>query len=76
MSDRARKRRDFIQNITIALLSVTAVLLFAQTQIYGLGLNSGLLSFLSGSDLPASSSAPWARTSSPSTDRGSGERKS
>ena len=56
MSDRARKRRDFIQNITIALLSVTAVLLFAQTQIYGLGLNSGLLSFLSGSDLPASSS--------------------
>ena len=58
MSDRARKRRDFIQNITIALLSVTAVLLFAQTQIYGLGLNSGLLSFLSGSELPANPAGP------------------
>lgn len=56
MNERARKRRDFIQNITIALLCVTAVLLFAQTQIYGLGLNGGLLSFLSGNDLPASSS--------------------
>ena len=58
MNDRARNRRDFIQNITIALLSVTAVLLFAQTQIYGLGFNGGLLSFLSGSELPANPAGP------------------
>ena len=55
MNDPARKRRDFIQNITIALLSVTAVLLFAQSQIYGLGLSGGLLSTFSGGDLPAAS---------------------
>lgn len=36
MSEHTRKHRDFIQNITIALLFVSAVLLFAQTQIYGL----------------------------------------
>lgn len=37
MNERGRKRQDFIQNLTIAVLSVTAVLLFAQTQIYNLG---------------------------------------
>ena len=48
MSEHTRKRRDFIQNITIAVLCVSAVLLFAQTQIYSLGVDGGLLSFLSG----------------------------
>ena len=55
MSDHTRNRRDFIQNITIALLCVSAVLLFAQTQAYSLGVSGGLLSFLSGNDLPAAS---------------------
>ena len=55
MSERTRKRRDFIQNITIALLCVSAVLLFAQTQIYSLGVSGGLLSFLSENELPTSS---------------------
>ena len=58
MNERVRKRRDFIQNITIAVLSVTAVLLFAQSQIYGLGFNGGLLTFLAGSELPASPADP------------------
>ena len=43
----AKKRRDFIQNIVIALLSVAAVFLFAQTQIYNLGAEAGYLRFLS-----------------------------
>lgn len=42
-----KKRRDFIQNIVIALLSVAAVFLFAQTQIYNLGAEAGYLRFLS-----------------------------
>ena len=32
-----RRRRNLIQNIAIALLSVSAVLLFAQLQLYNLG---------------------------------------
>ena len=56
MSEHTRKHRDFIQNITIALLFVSAVLLFAQTQIYGLGVHTG--SFLSGSDLSVDIAAP------------------
>lgn len=51
MSEHTRNRRDFIQNITIAVLCVSAVLLFAQTQIYNLGANTGLAAFLSGGDL-------------------------
>lgn len=61
MNEHARKRRDFIQNITIALLCVSAVLLFAKTQMYNLGVSSGgPLSFLAGNDLP--SPAPPAVT--------------
>ena len=33
-----RRRRNLIQNIAIALLSVSAVLLFAQLQLYNLDL--------------------------------------
>lgn len=68
MSERGRKRRDFFQNITIAVLSVTAVLLFAQTQIYSLGVSGGLRSFLTGSELPAASTdfgRPLAALTSP-----------
>ena len=51
MEEKRRKRRDFIQNVSIALLSVTAVLLFAQTQLYLLGTHAGssYLGLLSGS---------------------------
>lgn len=52
MTDKRRKRRDHIQNITIVLLSISAVLLFAQTQMYNLGssLSSGYWSFLTSPD--------------------------
>ena len=53
MSEHTRNRRDFIQNITIAVLCVSAVLLFAQTQIYNLGVHTGFAAFLSGGDLTA-----------------------
>lgn len=36
-----RKRRDFFQNIAIVLLALSAVFLFAQTQLYTLGVNAG-----------------------------------
>lgn len=69
MNAKKQNHRDFIQNIAIALLSVSAVVLFAQTQVYNLGVHmgSGYLSFLSGSShsagsvssgQPASLSAP------------------
>lgn len=41
MEAKQRKRRDFWQNVTIALLSVSAVILFAQTQLYNLGVDIG-----------------------------------
>ena len=40
MNETKRSRRDFIQNITIAVLTVSAVLLFVQTQVYNLGASS------------------------------------
>ena len=58
MSEHSRKRRDFIQNITIAVLCVSAVLLFAQTQVYNLGVNSNLFTFLSGHDLQVAPVSP------------------
>ena len=36
MDEKRRKRRDFLQNMVISLLSLSAVLLFMQTQIYNL----------------------------------------
>lgn len=60
MSEKKRKHRDFIQNVAIALLSVSAVFLFAQTQVYNLGVHAGssYFSFLSGSDAGAGNTAP------------------
>lgn len=54
MSEKARKRRDFIQNITIALLSVLMVLLFTQSQLFNMG--SDYLGLLHGTDTPVASS--------------------
>ena len=60
--DAARhKRRDFIQNITIVLLSLLAVALFTQTQLYNLKDSGGY--FRQNTALPSSaSSAPEALT--------------
>lgn len=41
MSGEQRKRRDFLQNIIIVLLALSAMFLIAQTQLYTLGINAG-----------------------------------
>lgn len=63
MGPHLKKHQDFLQNTAIALLSVSAVFLFAQTQIYNLGVTagSGYFRFLS---------ASAARTDSASTAQG------
>jgi len=62
MSGKARKYRDFIQNIAIVLLSISAVLLFVQTQMYHLGTSSGGFSW-------SSLASADTQTSNPSTGR-------
>ena len=49
MNDKHRRRRDFIQNIAITVLAVSAVLLFAQTQLYSLGSGNGFRRLFFGS---------------------------
>ena len=41
MDEKRRNRRDFIQNIAITLLSLSAVALITQTQLYNLGAEAG-----------------------------------
>ena len=55
MTDKHRRRRDFIQNIVITVLAVSAVLLFAQTQIYSLGSVEGFRRLFLGDDQGATS---------------------
>ena len=40
MDEKRRKRTDFVQNMLITVLTVSAVVLFTQTQIYNLGLEN------------------------------------
>ena len=51
MNEKKRSRRDFIQNISIAVLTVSAVLLFVQSQVYHLGASSSFSRLFSGPDL-------------------------
>lgn len=51
MNEKKRRRRDFFQNLAIALLSVSAVLLFTQTQMYNLGSSGGFWHLLSSGDI-------------------------
>lgn len=53
MNDKKRSRRDFIQNISIAVLTVSAVLLFVQSQVYHLGTSSSFSRLFSGPDIQA-----------------------
>lgn len=48
MDTARRKRRDLIQNLLIALLSVSAVVLFTQAQLYNLDISGGYLDRLTG----------------------------
>lgn len=58
MEDNARrKRRDLIQNIAIVVLSLSAVLLFAQSQIHNLISDQGMLTEHLSGTAPADSSA-------------------
>lgn len=52
--------QDFLQNIAIVLLALTAVLLFAQTQLYTLGASAGAsyLDYLLDSDDPQAAGSP------------------
>ena len=55
MDPKRRTRRDFLQNITIVLLSLSAVFLFTQTQLYSLGVDAGsdYLRYLGGAQTSA-----------------------
>lgn len=55
MDAATRKNRDFVQNIIIVLLSLSAAFLIAQTQLYTLGIDagSGYLRYLAGEPDPA-----------------------
>ena len=57
MTDKHRRRRDFIQNIVITVLAVSAVLLFAQTQIYSLGSGDGFRRLFLGDDRDGTSAS-------------------
>lgn len=61
MDEKRRNRRDFLQNIVISLLSLSAVILIAQTQIYSLGDGSGYFQRFLGAD-PETSSDPAAQS--------------
>lgn len=60
MEELRRDRRNLVQNILITLLSLSAVVLFAQTQLYNLNLTGG-----SGEMAPAQSAAPAAELTAP-----------
>ena len=55
MNEKHRHRRDLIQNLVITVLAVSAVLLFARTQLYSLR-QDGILSVFSGSSQPSGTS--------------------
>lgn len=55
MNETQKSRRDFIQNITIAVLTVSAVLLFVQSQAYTLGASSRFSKLFSGPDVQTGS---------------------
>ena len=41
MDEKRRHRRDFVQNIVITVLALSAAVLMAQTQLYNLGSAAG-----------------------------------
>lgn len=65
MDERRRKHWDFLQNITIVLLALSAIFLFAQTQLYSLGIDAGssYLRYLSGDAAQTADASQTALTS-------------
>ena len=64
MEERRRNRRNFVQNVLITLLSLSAVALFMQTQMYSLNLPAGYDEGAAGPS-QAVSTAPAASLSAP-----------
>ena len=62
MDEQRRNRRNLVQNILITLLSLSAVALFARTQLYSLDLSGGEGEAASG---PSQSAAPAAELTAP-----------
>lgn len=62
MEELRRDRRNLVQNILITLLSLSAVVLFAQTQLYNFNLTGGYGEAAAG---PAQSAAPAAELTAP-----------
>ena len=65
MDEQKRKHRDFLQNIAIVLLALSGVFLFAQTQLYTLGMDAGssYLRYLSGESSQTADASQTALTS-------------
>nr|WP_325181720.1 hypothetical protein [uncultured Oscillibacter sp.] len=62
MGNQRRSRRNLVQNIVITLLSLSAVMLFARTQLISLNLSAGETAAASG---PSPSAAPAADLTAP-----------
>lgn len=62
MDEQRRNRRNLVQNILITLLSLSAVALFARTQLYSLDLGGGEREAAAG---PSQSAAPAAELTAP-----------
>lgn len=62
MEEQRRNRRNLIQNLLITLLALSAVVLFAQTQLYNLDLTTGQATAATG---PSQSAAPAAELTAP-----------
>lgn len=65
MNAKERRNRDLVQNIIIVLLSLSAVFLIAQTQLYSLGMDAGnsYLRYLTGDSVQTTGSASATLTS-------------
>ncbi len=65
MNAKERRNRDLVQNIIIVLLSLSAVFLIAQTQLYSLGIDTGssYLRYLTGDSVQTTGPAPATLTS-------------
>lgn len=67
MDQKRRSRRDFLQNITIVFLTLSAVFLFTRTQLYSLGVDAGsnYLRYLGGAQTPAAPETALTSLSAP-----------
>ncbi|MBE6995823.1 MAG: hypothetical protein E7429_03725 [Ruminococcaceae bacterium] len=62
MNESSQNRRDFWQNIAITLLSLSAVVLFVQSQFYHLGANSGFFDLFSAPAAQSTQETPASTT--------------